>query len=155
MAAPKLGNKAPNFSLSDSDGNTVKLSDFRGKNVVLYFYPRDNTSGCTRQACDFRDTKRKFDRAKTVILGVSPDTEKSHIKFRDKFGLPFLLLSDPEKKVAKTYDVVKQKNMYGKKVMGIERSTFLIDSEGKLVEEMRKVRVDGHVEEVLQQVKQL
>jgi peroxiredoxin Q/BCP len=149
MAGIKEGNKAPDFTLTDSSGNTVSLSDFKGKKVVLYFYPKDNTPGCTQEACDFRDSKKKFDRSDTVVLGVSPDSEKSHIKFADKFNLPFILLSDPEKKVAHTYDVFREKKMYGKTVMGIERSTFLIDEKGKLIKEMRKVKVKGHIDEIL------
>jgi len=155
MSKVKVGNKAPDFTLLDDSGEKVKLSSLRGKKVVLYFYPRDNTPGCTQQACDFRDAKRKFDRQEAVILGVSPDKETTHEKFKSKFKLPFRLLADPEKKVSKLYDVLKEKNMYGKKVMGIERSTFLIDEDGTLVEEMRKVKVQGHIENVLAQVKRL
>lgn len=154
MATPKIGNKAPDFSLSDADGKKVKLSNFKGKKVILYFYPRDNTPGCTQEACDFRDTKKKFDQADSVILGISPDSEKSHQNFRSKFDLPFVLLSDPDRKVAEAYGVFKEKKMYGKTVMGIERSTFLIDEQGKLVKEMRKVNVKGHVDQVLELIQE-
>ncbi len=149
MATARVGKKAPDFTLTDANNNKVRLSDFAGKKVILYFYPRDNTPGCTQEACDFRDAKKKFDRKDTVILGVSPDTPKSHQNFQTKYDLPFVLLSDPEKKVADKYGVFKEKKMYGKTVMGIERSTFLIDKEGKLAKEMRGVKVKGHVDELL------
>jgi peroxiredoxin Q/BCP len=154
MAAIKTGNKAPDFTLPDAHGKKVKLSDFKGKKVVLYFYPRDNTPGCTQEACDFRDASKDFTKAKTVIIGISPDSEKSHQNFLAKHELPFILLSDPDKKVAGQYGVYKEKKMYGKTMMGIERSTFLIDENGKLVEEMRKVKVKGHVDEILSLAKQ-
>ncbi|MDX1764589.1 MAG: thioredoxin-dependent thiol peroxidase [bacterium] len=152
MAALKEGNKVPDFTLSDAQGNKVKLSDFKGKKVILYFYPRDNTPGCTQEACDFRDRNRDFERANTHIIGVSPDTTKSHQGFLSKHGLPFTLLSDPDKKVAAKYGVFKEKKMYGKTVMGIERSTFLIDEGGKLVKEMRKIKVKGHADQLLDMV---
>jgi len=152
MAKIKIGDKAPDFTLADADGNSVSLSDFRGRKVVLYFYPKDNTSGCTKQACAFRDAKPRFDKKNAVIVGVSPDSEKSHQGFRSKFALPFVLLSDPDKKAAGLYGVFKEKKMYGKTVMGIERSTFVIDEKGTLVAEMRKVKVDGHIDEVLDQI---
>ncbi len=154
MATVRLGNKAPDFTLMDADNNKVRLSDFSGKKVILYFYPKDNTPGCTQEACDFRDAKKKFDRKDTVILGVSPDTEKSHQNFRTKYDLPFILLSDPAKEVADKYGVFKEKKMYGKTVMGIERSTFLIDEQGKLAKEIRGVKVKGHVDELLDLVSQ-
>jgi len=153
MSELKIGNKAPDFSLPDADGNIVKLSDFRGKKVILYFYPKDNTSGCTREACDFRDATPRFDAADAVIVGVSPDSEASHRKFRDKYDLPFVLLADADKKVADLYGVYQEKNMCGKKSMGIVRSTFVIDENGKLAEEMRKVKVDGHVAAVFELIK--
>lgn len=149
MAEIKIGNKAPDFVLSDSNDNKVRLSDFRGRKVILYFYPRDNTSDCTREACAFRDAKPQFDDRDAVIIGVSPDSQQSHQRFSDKHELPFLLLSDPDRKVATRYGVYKEKKMYGKTVMGIERSTFLIDEKGKLAEASRKVKVDGHVDVVL------
>ncbi len=152
MATVRVGNKAPDFTLMDANSNKVRLSDFTGKKVILYFYPKDNTPGCTQEACDFRDAKKKFDRKDTVILGVSPDSAKSHQNFRTKHDLPFVLLSDPERKVAEKYGVFKEKKMYGKTVMGIERSTFLIDEQGKLAREMRGVKVKGHVDELLELV---
>lgn len=152
MATLKEGNKAPDFTLPDARGKKVKLSDFKGKKVILYFYPRDNTPGCTQEACDFRDRNKNFEKANTVVIGVSPDTEKSHQGFLTKHDLPFILLADTDKKVAEKYGVFKEKNMYGKKVMGIERSTFMIDEAGKLVKAMRKVKVKGHADQVLDMV---
>ena len=149
MADVKEGDNAPDFNLTDADGNQVRLSDFRGRKVVLYFYPKDDTPGCTLEACDFRDHQPTFDRAGAVILGVSPDDRDSHGKFREKYGLPFRLLSDPERKVATAYGVYKEMERHGKTSMGIERSTFLIDENGVLAKAIRKVKVDGHVEEVL------
>jgi thioredoxin-dependent peroxiredoxin len=145
----KIGEKAPEFTLQDAEGNQISLADYRGKKVVLYFYPKDDTPGCTQESCEFRDSQKAFDGAGTVILGVSPDGVESHRKFRDKFELPFPLLADPERQAIEPYGVWKEKSMYGKKYMGVERSTFLIDEEGILVEEKRKVKVDGHVAEML------
>jgi thioredoxin-dependent peroxiredoxin len=144
-----VGKKAPEFTLAGSNGEDVSLKDFKGKTVVLYFYPKDDTPGCTKEACDFRDALKKFTSKKAVVLGVSPDSLKSHDKFIDKFELPFTLLSDPDHAVAEKYGVWVEKSMYGRKYMGIERSTFVIDPEGKLKAEFRKVKVDGHVDEVL------
>ena len=149
MAQPKIGNKAPDFTLLDESGEKVKLSALKGKKVVLYFYPKDNTSGCTKEACAFRDGKAGFDKKNAVILGVSPDSGKSHQNFIAKFDLPFRLLVDADRAVAEKYGVYQEKTMYGKKVMGIVRSTFLIDEDGRLAREWRKVKVDGHVDEVL------
>jgi len=149
MKELKDGNKAPDFKLPDQDGNEVKLSDFKGSKVVLYFYPKDNTSGCTQEACGFRDAQPQFDEAGAVIIGISPDSQKSHTNFRNKHDLPFVLLSDTDNKVAEKYGVYKEKKMYGKTYMGIERSTFLIDEKGRLAEQMRKVKVNGHVDFVL------
>jgi thioredoxin-dependent peroxiredoxin len=140
---------APDFELAASNGETVKLSSFRGKNVILYFYPKDMTPGCTTEACDFRDHYESFEGLDVVILGVSPDPISKHEKFIDKYGLPFLLLSDEEHKVAEAYEVWKLKKNFGKEYMGIERSTFIIDKDGKLVKEYRKVKVKGHVEAAL------
>jgi thioredoxin-dependent peroxiredoxin len=145
----KEGDEAPDFTLSDADGREMKLSDFRGRKVVLYFYPKDDTPGCTREACDFRDRGAAFDAAGAVVLGVSPDGAGSHARFREKYGLPFALLSDPEKKAATAYGVYKEKTNYGKTAMGIERSTFLIDERGTITRAVRKVKVDGHAEEIL------
>lgn len=151
----ELGKKAPDFELPSNVGKTVKLSDFIGKNVVLYFYPKDMTPGCTTESCDFRDYHSEFTDLNTVILGVSPDSVDSHNKFIDKYGLPFLLLADEQHKVAELYDVWKLKKNFGKEYMGIERSTFIIDEEGKLVKEWRKVRVADHVKEALNYIKEL
>lgn len=149
MSKPQIGKKAPAITLPATSDKTVRLSDLEGKRVVLYFYPKDATPGCTLEGQDFRDMHAKFKRRNTVVLGISRDTVKSHEKFRATQGFPFDLLSDAEEKACKAYDVIKEKNMYGKKVMGIERSTFLIDAKGILRREWRKVKVDGHVEEVL------
>lgn len=141
--------KAPQFTLRDSLGNNVSLSDFKGKKVVLYFYPKDNTSGCTKEACDFRDVFPEFKKLNGVVLGVSADSEKSHQGFAQKYELPFTLLSDPDKEVIQKYGVWKEKSMYGKKYMGIERTTFLIDEEGSILKIYPKVKVPGHVDEIL------
>ncbi len=145
----EIGNLAPDFTLMGSDGKEHKLSDYRGKKVILYFYPKDNTPGCTTEACDFRDNINKINTLNAVVLGVSKDNLNSHNKFIEKFNLPFVLLSDEDKVVCDLYDVIKEKNMYGKKVLGIERSTFIIDENGILIKEFRKVKVKGHIEEVL------
>ncbi|MGE5431166.1 MAG: thioredoxin-dependent thiol peroxidase [Syntrophomonadaceae bacterium] len=146
----KEGDKAPEFSLKDRSGNTVSLRDLHGKKVVLYFYPKDDTPGCTKEACSFRDNLPEFSRLNAVVLGISADSEESHQKFADKYNLPFTLLSDPDKKVIQEYDVWKEKNMYGKKSMGIERTTFVIDENGRIMRVFPKVKVDGHVEEVME-----
>lgn len=146
---------APDFKLMGSDGKEHSLSDYKGKNIVLYFYPKDNTAGCTTEACDFRDNIQSFHDLNAIILGVSRDSLASHDKFITKLSLPFVLLSDPDETVCKLYDVIKEKNMYGKKYMGVERSTFLINKEGILIEEFRKVRVKGHIEKVLDKLKEI
>ncbi|RAL24311.1 thioredoxin-dependent thiol peroxidase [Thermoflavimicrobium daqui] len=143
------GQPAIDFTLPASNGQEVSLSDFRGKYVVLYFYPKDMTPGCTTEACDFRDYHKNFTELNTVILGVSRDKIASHEKFIQKYELPFLLLSDPEAKVCEQYGVFKEKTMFGKKVMGIERSTFIIDQEGIVRKIYRKVKVKDHVKEAL------
>ncbi|MDN4527601.1 thioredoxin-dependent thiol peroxidase [Fictibacillus fluitans] len=147
--AVATGQKAPDFTLPASNGKEAALSDFNGKNVVLYFYPKDMTPGCTTQACDFRDKHKEFQDLDTVILGVSTDPLSRHEKFIDKYGLPFLLLADEEHKAAELFDVWKLKKNFGKEYMGIERSTFVIDKEGTLVKEYRKVKVKEHIDEVL------
>jgi thioredoxin-dependent peroxiredoxin len=152
--AVEVGQVAPDFELLSSNGEKVKLSDFRGKNVVLYFYPKDMTPGCTTEACDFRDHHQSFTDVNAVILGVSPDPLEKHQKFIEKYDLPFLLLVDEDHKVAEAYGVWKLKKNFGKEYMGIERSTFIIDKEGKIVKEWRKVKVKGHVEEALQFIKE-
>lgn len=155
MASVQIGKKVTNFQLPATGEKIIKLSDFKGKNVIVYFYPKDNTPGCTKESENFRDNIKKFSKLNTVILGVSRDSIKSHENFKAKLDFSFDLLSDSEEKLCQQFDVIKEKNMYGKKVMGIERSTFLIDDKGILREEWRKVRVNGHVEEVLQAVKEL
>lgn len=145
----EVGKAAPDFELKANNGETVKLSDFKGKNVVLYFYPKDNTPGCTTEACDFRDNHESFADLDAVILGVSPDSEESHEKFINKHDLPFSLLVDEEHKLAEEYGVWKLKKKFGKEYMGIERSTFIIDKDGVLQKEYRNVKVNGHVEDSL------
>jgi peroxiredoxin Q/BCP len=152
--AAVIGQPAPGFELLASDGSMVKLSDFHGKNVVLYFYPKDMTPGCTTEACDFRDFHPQFQEVDAVILGVSPDPLKRHQTFIEKHGLPFLLLADEEHKAAQMYGVWKLKKNFGKEYMGIERSTFIIDKNGILVKEWRKVKVKGHVEEALKYIQE-
>ena len=150
-----IGKKVPNFTLAATSEQEISLSDLKGKNVVLYFYPKDSTPGCTREGQDFRDSYNKFKRQNTVILGVSRDSIKSHENFKAKQDFQFELLSDKNETLCKLFDVIKMKNMYGKQVRGIERSTFLIDPNSKLKKEWRKVKVDGHVDEVLAAVKEL
>ncbi len=145
----KEGDKAPEFSLESDDGRKVSLSDYLGKDVVLYFYPKDGTSGCTREATEFRDMINEFERKNIVILGVSKDSVKSHQKFKQKNKLPFTLLSDPEGKVLSLYGVWKEKRRYGKTFMGTERTTFLIDGKGVVKKVYRKVRVKGHAQACL------
>lgn len=145
----KTGDKAPDFSLLDEAGRTVSLKSFKGKQVVLYFYPKDDTPGCTKEACSFRDAYGRVRETGAVILGVSLDGQSSHRKFIEKYALPFSLLCDEGAKVSKAYGVYKEKSMYGKKYWGIERSTFVIDQAGTIKAAFRKVKVDGHVEEVL------
>jgi peroxiredoxin Q/BCP len=148
MAKVEIGKKAPAFTLPDQDGKPVKLSDFKGKAVVLYFYPKDDTPGCTREACDFRDEHSALKKAGAVVLGVSPDDAKSHTRFVGKFNLPFPLLADTDHGVAEAYGAWAEKSMYGRKYMGIVRSTFLIDGDGKVAAVWPKVKVTGHVDEV-------
>ena len=147
--------KAKNFSLPASNGKIVSLEDFKGKNVIVYFYPKDNTPGCTTEACSFRDSFEEFQSSETIILGISKDSIKKHNGFIEKHNLPFLLLSDEDGKVCEDYGVWQLKKMMGKEYMGIVRSTFLIDKEGKLVKEWRAVKVNGHIEEVLEFVKEM
>ncbi|KHF41276.1 thioredoxin-dependent thiol peroxidase [Halalkalibacter okhensis] len=149
----QVGQEAPLFSLPANNGEVVSLEEYRGKNIVLYFYPKDMTPGCTTQACDFRDKVEDFSELDTVILGVSPDPVARHEKFIEKYELPFLLLADEDHKVAEQYGVWKLKKNFGKEYMGIERSTFIIDKQGNLVKEWRKVKVKDHVAEALSFVK--
>ncbi|ADE13829.1 alkyl hydroperoxide reductase/ Thiol specific antioxidant/ Mal allergen [Nitrosococcus halophilus Nc 4] len=155
MSEITIGKTVPDFELSATSGQTVKLSQLQGRNVVLYFYPKDDTPGCTREGQDFRDFHAEFERLDTVILGLSRDTLKSHENFKAKQDFPFELLSDQNETVCQLFDVIKPKKMFGKDVKGIERSTFLIDKEGVLRKEWRKVKVEGHVAEVLEAVKSL
>src|SRR5699024_2020527 len=150
----EIGKQAPDFTLPDQNGEKVSLSDFKGKNIVLYFYPKDMTPGCTTQACDFRDHHESFGELDAVIIGVSPDPVTRHEKFIDKHDLPFLLLADEDKQAAKDYGVWKLKKNFGREYYGIERSTFIIDKEGQIQKEYRKVRVKGHVEEALEYVRE-
>jgi peroxiredoxin Q/BCP len=149
------GKKAPDFTLPADDGGKIKLSALRGQPVVLYFYPRDNTPGCTREACAFRDQRSRLASLGAKVLGVSTDSIASHEKFRDKFKLNFPLLADEDHNVAEKYGAWREKNLYGKKSMGIQRSTFLIDAEGKVAKVWKKVSVDGHDEEVIAALKEL
>jgi thioredoxin-dependent peroxiredoxin len=149
MAAIKEGAKAPAFTLESAEGDKVSLADFKGRKVVLYFYPKDDTPGCTLEAQAFRDALPRFKRKKAVVLGVSKDTTASHCRFRDKYGLNFPLLSDPDGKVIQAYGAWGEKNMYGKKSMGIIRTTVVIDADGKVARVYPKVKVTGHAEEVL------
>jgi thioredoxin-dependent peroxiredoxin len=143
------GKRAPDFELTSDSGAKVKLSDFRGKPVVLYFYPKDDTPGCTTQACGIRDDYGSFEQHGAVVLGVSPDEESSHAKFKEKYGLPFTLLADPSHAVSEEYGVWTQKSFGGRKYMGVERSTFLIDSQGNVTKVMRRVKPDTHAADVL------
>jgi peroxiredoxin Q/BCP len=145
----KVGDKAPDFALASDGGGKVSLKDLEGKTVVLYFYPKDDTSGCTAEACAFRDSLPDFSKAKASLLGVSKDSVGSHDKFKSKYGLTFPLLSDPDGTIVKAYGAWVEKSMYGRKYMGIDRSTFLIDGKGVIRGIWRKVKVPGHAEEVL------
>jgi thioredoxin-dependent peroxiredoxin len=147
---PEIGEIAPEFTLDDQNGQSVSLAEFKGKTVVLYFYPKDDTPGCTKQACGFRDEFAAFHDKNVVILGVSPDDPLKHKKFVDKFSLPFTLLADVEKSVCQAYGVWQEKNMYGKKSWGVVRTTFVISPDGKIVRVFPKVKVDGHIAKVLE-----
>ena len=145
----------PDFTLMGSDNQEHKLSQYRGKKVILYFYPRDNTPGCSTEACNFRDSNDVFINKNAIIIGISRDSLKSHTKFIEKFNLPFILLSDEKEEVCNLFNVIKEKNMYGKKVFGIERSAFIINEEGILIKEYRKVKVKDHVSTVLKDLELL
>jgi thioredoxin-dependent peroxiredoxin len=144
------GQEAPDFELTSDAGERVSLSQFRGRPVVLYFYPKDDTPGCTAQACGIRDSYDDFEQRGAVVLGVSPDEESSHVKFKQKYGLPFTLLADPEHEVAEQYGVWGERKYMGKTYMGVERSTFLIDEDGRIAKVMRRVKPDTHAERVLE-----
>jgi len=149
----EIGKMSPDFSLLNQDGKKISLKDFVGQQVVLYFYPKDDTSGCTKEACSFSDDLPKFSKIDAVILGVSPDSVKSHKKFSEKYKLKFDVLADDEKKIVEKYGVWKEKSMYGRKYMGVERTTFIIDEKGKIKKIFSKVKVDGHNKEVLEALK--
>jgi len=153
MTKAIVGKKVPAFHLPATGDQKIRLSSLKGSHVVLYFYPKDSTPGCTREGQDFRDNLAKFKRQNTFVYGVSRDSIKSHEKFKEKQAFKFDLISDEDETLCDIFDVIKMKNMYGKKVRGIERSTFLIGADGKLLQEWRKVKVDGHVDEVLDAVK--
>jgi peroxiredoxin Q/BCP len=155
ISGPVTGKKVPDFTLPATAGRTVTLSGLKGRNVVVYFYPKDNTPGCTTEGQDFRDRIEAFHRHHTAVVGISRDSVKSHENFKSRQDLPFDLLSDADETVCRLFDVIREKNMYGRRVRGIERSTFLIDAGGILRREWRKVRVKGHVDEVLEAVKAL
>src|SRR5271167_2675121 len=146
----KEGDQAPDIQLDDDQGKPFHLADLKGQNVVLYFYPKADTPGCTRESCEFRDHTKKFTKAGTVIVGVSPDKSAAQSKFKDKFDLPFTLLADVDHKVAESFGAWVEKSMYGRKYMGIERSTFLIGQDGKIKKIFRKVKPDGHAEQVFE-----
>jgi thioredoxin-dependent peroxiredoxin len=147
---PKKGDKAPEFALSDQDGTLVRLGDLRGRKVVLYFYPKDDTSGCTVQACGIRDRIREFDAKGATVLGVSPDPVKSHVKFRSKHDLNFTLLADTDHTVAEQYGVWKEKSLYGRKYWGVERTTFVIAEDGRIEQVLEKVKPAQHADQVLE-----
>ena len=155
MSKVVVGKKVPKFEAVLDNKKTFKLSETRGKNLVLYFYPKDSTPGCTKEGEDFRDQNKNFIEHNTIVIGVSRDSVGSHEKFIGKYNFPFNLISDEDEKVCNLFDVIKEKNMYGRKYMGIERSTFLIDKNGMLVKEWRKVKVKGHVDDVLEAVKEI
>jgi peroxiredoxin Q/BCP len=148
----EVGSKAPQFTLQSQEGQKVSLKDFLGKKVVLYFYPKDDTPGCTKEACSFTDNYSKMKKQGAVVLGISADSVESHKKFQKKYNLSIDLLSDPNKEVINKYGVWKEKNMYGKKSMGIERTTFLIDEQGKIAKIFPRVKVEGHTEAILQEL---
>lgn len=146
------GKNAPDFKLKDQNGSTISLSDYKGSNVVLYFYPKDDTSGCTAEACNFRDDFSQFKNLNAVILGVSPDSADSHKKFAGKYNLQFSLLSDEKKEILEKYGVWKEKSMYGRKYIGVERTTFVINGDGKIKKIFRKVKVPGHNKELIEAI---
>lgn len=148
----KEGDQAPDIELSDDSGKPFRLSDLRGKRVVLYFYPKADTPGCTTEACEFRDDLKKFSKKQTAIVGISPDKPAAQAKFKEKYDLPFTLLADENKEAANAFGVWKEKNMYGKKVMGIERSTFVIGPDGKIEKVYAKVKAQGHAGKVLEEL---
>jgi len=155
MPVPQVGNKAPDFDLPASTGGNIALKDLKGKNVVVYFYPKDDTPGCTVEACGLRDNFKEIEKLNSVILGVSPDSVRSHGKFISKFQLPFALLADEEKKMCQDYGVWVEKSMYGKKYMGVARTTFIIDKNGRIAKVFEKVKPEGHEQEIITALKAL
>ncbi len=147
----KIGDQAPDFTVMTDTNEELSLSDLRGKNVILYFYPKDNTPGCTKEACDFRDFLKNFEKHNTVILGVSRDTPKKHTQFKQKYALPFTLLADENGNVCEAYGIINKKSLFGRTFLGIQRSTFLIDKKGIIRNIWRKIKVAGHIEQVLQE----
>ncbi len=148
----KIGDIAPNFTLENKDGQKVSLSDFLGKRVVLYFYPKDNTPGCTRQACAFAALYHEFEKRGTAVIGISKDSVASHIRFAEKYNLPFILLADPERQAIEAYGVWQEKKLYGKPTMGVVRTTFIIDEKGKIAKIMNKVKPDTNAQEILSEL---
>lgn len=148
------GKNAPEIKLKDQNGNVISLDEFKGQKIVVYFYPKDDTTGCTKEACSFRDEFPKFEKLDTKVIGISPDSVESHKKFAEKYNLPFTLLSDEGKEVVEAYDVWKQKSMYGRNYMGVERTTYIVDEDGKIEKVFPKVKVDNHIEEVLKALKE-
>jgi len=155
MPIPSVGDRAPQFTLQDAQGRKIKLADLKGRKVVLYFYPKDSTPGCTKEACGFRDDLTKFEKKDVAVLGVSADDVSSHQRFTEKYDLNFPLLSDPDHKVAEMYGVWQEKNMYGRKSWGIKRTTFVIDEEGKIARVFAKVDTSTHSQDVLEALKKL
>ena len=155
MSKVEIGKKVPSFSSILDDGSNLKSNDLKGKYVVIYFYPKDSTPGCTKEGEDFRDLYKEFKKHDSLIFGVSRDSVASHEKFKNKYNFPFSLISDEDESLCNIFDVIKEKNMYGRKYMGIERSTFLIDKKGKLVHEWRKVKVKDHAQKVLDTIKNI
>lgn len=149
----EVDTKAPQFSLLNQDGKEVSLKDYLGKKIVLYFYPKDNTPGCTKEACSFRDAFPKFNKSDVIIIGISPDSVSSHKKFAEKYRLSFDLLADEDKKVVQLYGVWKEKSMFGRKYLGVERTTFIIDEKGRIKDIFKKVKVIGHAKEVIEALK--
>ncbi len=148
------GKKAPEIKLKDQDGNTVSLDEFKGQKIVVYFYPKDDTTGCTKEACSFRDEFPRFEKLETKVIGISPDSVESHKKFAEKYNLPFTLLSDEGKETVEAYDVWKQKSMYGRNYMGVERTTYIVDEDGNIQKVFPKVKVENHIAEVLKALKE-
>jgi thioredoxin-dependent peroxiredoxin len=151
----KIGNKAPDFSAKDQLGKTIKLSDLEGNNIIIYFYPKDDTPGCTIEACEFRDAFPLFEKSRATVIGISADDERSHKRFTDKYSLPFQLLVDADKSISKRYGVWKKKSFMGRKYLGIERTTFIINRKGKVVHIFNKVNPKGHAKEVNEIIKKL